>query len=317
MARKSHIAFLVTFLYAQATMAQVFHSANPKMTYYGFDTSGVFSAKAPVRLDTTNMHLWQIGRTQKPFFNISDSIAMMTDTVNVYPTNANDHFTIQFDQRNDRIFFFTHKYRTAAGHDGGVVEYSYDAGTTWNNIVSDCNQSTLLGDIPIEGFYTANDTLSDGLPAFSGTSNAWITSEIQFLNIVPIRTTGGTGNCPPPPVTVYLRFRFISDSTADSLDGWIIRDIGIEKSDYGAAVTEVTSYNILKVYPNPSYDGIYRFPAIQDMPAFQLTITNATGNIVLQKPYAQRVDLSALPQGIYFYRAGNGSANYYGSLLKD
>lgn len=269
--------------------------------------------------DSTQTRLWQIGGTSKAFFTGSvDTIrGIMTDTAHYYPVNANSWFTLNIQPLSsfNLIVSFVHKYETATGRDGGIVEFSTDSGYSWNNIMGDCySTSPYPGKVLTDNFYNKTDTLLTGQPAFSGTQNQWLTSSFQFFVALPVKTTGST-SCKFTFNSTYLvRFRFISDSTQDSLAGWIIKSIKIRQDLYSGAVPKLSNLKNLNIYPNPA-NGIFNFPTLTEEHTYTLEITNAMGQRIINIPYQHALNLTQYTKGIYFYKVTNGLENYYGKLL--
>lgn len=265
-----------------------------------------------VTLDTSHTTLWRMGTTSKSFFNqgISGRPGIMTDTMAPYPLNANEWFslklTIPQGYLNNPIIGFTHKYQTAARQDGGVVEYSFDS-LNWNNVVGGCYVNTVT-----DSFYKDADTLRNGSAAFSGTGG-WKTSRFQFFQGIPIKTTARCSIQFP----VWVRFRFVSDTTTDSLAGWIIRSIKIERDHYSGDVADARRLPHLNVYPNPSANGIFNWPALEGAEDYTLRLTNALGQLSYQSPYMRKTDLSMLPAGLYYYRVDDGVQTFAGTLRKE
>ncbi|MCB0697678.1 MAG: T9SS type A sorting domain-containing protein [Chitinophagaceae bacterium] len=270
--------------------------------------------------NTANDSLWQIGKTNKSFFAVNGftNEGIMTDSVNPYPVNANSSFvvtTAKYGQVN-LIMTFTHKYETDSGKDGGIVEMSRDSGKTWINVIGDCYSGTTSGlaqGLVAYNFYGFNDTLATGEPAFTGNSNGWITSRLQFWVGLPVKTTGGGPSCVQQ--NALLRFRFMSDTTADTLAGWIIDDIKFENDDYGSSVAEIGGYESLNVYPVPSHDGWINFPAINKPESYRIEVYDMVGKQLEYMPYNRRVDLSSYPDGLYLYKVTDGTVTYTGRLI--
>jgi len=270
-------------------------------------------------IDTTNMEIWEIGNTVKSFFT-SDTTTIrgiMTDTTHSYPVNANSSFTLRIIPTGFNIYFsFWHKYQTAARHDGGIVEFSADGGITWQNMLGDCNGDSMFTERSIltDNFYGRNDTLLSGEPAFSGISSGWQLSKFQFFTTLPIRLSGGGPGCLNDTETL-VRFRFKSDSIPDSLDGWIISSIKVELDLY-SGVSTINKSQTLKVFPNPSIDGVFNFPALEDEGKYSMEIFNAVGDKVYTGSYKHDVNLSSHARGVYFYKVGNG-IDYYSGTISD
>ncbi|RYE24612.1 MAG: T9SS type A sorting domain-containing protein [Sphingobacteriales bacterium] len=319
------LLFVSSLLLASTCFAQPagIWQGNPvDSTLYSFETyDSLYSNITHDDIDTNGATLWDIGITSKNYFASGggNNYAIMTDTTDTYPTNANDWFTLKLNRDVNRgaIVSFRHKYQTTSQRDGGMVEYSYDHGANWTNLLDSCNDNVsgaaFMG-IYNDNFYTTSDTILNGGWGFSGNSGGWMNSAFQLpVGPIPLRT-----NVPMsclPTDTVYIRFRFVSDDTLETLDGWMIDDIRIDHDNYWSAVKDVANAGSLKVYPSPSYDGVINFPAIEKQDAYTLTITNITGSIVMTSPYKPTVDLSAQPKGMYFYKATNGTIQYNGRLV--
>lgn len=270
-----------------------------------------------VAVDTTGVQLWQIGSTSKAFFAESGTVAtgIMTDTAGFYPISANDAFVVKLLYYNyNTIVGFDHKFQTSAGLDGGIVEFSRDEGLTWENVMGDCNNDSTSGwgiGIYTDRFYSKTDTLWNGETGFSGSSDGWLNSRFQFLSPMPLK---GTDLC-FFPFTLYVRFRFVSDMTADSLAGWLIGNIKIENDYYGSSIAGTPSKQ-LAVYPNPS-TGIFQFPELPQSKDYFIRIQSLNGQIIRQLPYQRKMDLCDMPAGIYFYEVSNQKEVFRGKLLKE
>jgi hypothetical protein len=269
---------------------------------------------------TDSAGLWQIGTTSKPFF-IQGGLplrSMMTDTIGSYPVNANSWFKIKFHNGYaNTIVDFRHKYQTTSLHDGCIVEFSTDDGASWENVKGQCNGDSFgnYNAVLTSNFYMLTDTLFTGEMGFSGNSQGWIYSRIQFFFGFPIKSADSTSDCNISADTVHLRFRFVSDSLADTLDGWLIESIKIERDYYQNSIIEINKLSGLLIHPNPSRNGLLHFPELPDEKKYTTEIINSLGQCVLSQPYRRQLDLSAQPKGLYFYRVTNGSNCYSGKIL--
>jgi hypothetical protein len=312
---KNILHLFIFLLLASPAMlyGQVFDGFAQDSTIIRFN-GGTASSYHP---DTAISPLWQMGRTHKTFFapDSTGTVAIMTDTLNHYPVNANNWFSIEVPNYFNVIVDFWHKYQMDTGRDGGVVEFSLDSGATWQNIKGDCNaDGTFSVGIRTQNCYSNSDTLESGVRAFTGTKDTLQFSRIQFFSGYPQKMTSGVG-CEVWGSKV-LRFRFISDSTADSLAGWLIDSIKIEMDRYEGLVGTVKQ-EALHITPNPSLNGLFTFPAITDEEQYTISIYNAIGQRILAQPYKQSLDLSHYANGLYFYSATNGNVTYTGRLLKE
>ena len=299
-----------------ATQAQIIDGLPVDSTITTFTNDSV----ANYIPDTAAAPLWQIGRTHKSFFTTDSSgtIAIMTDTLNPYRVNANNWFVIKVPNTFNAIVDFWHKYQTDTGHDGGIVEFSLDTGITWQNIKGACNADSVCCWNPgvyTTNFYSAHDTLATGEPSFNGTSDSLQYSRFQFFTGFPIRSTSGGGCTFWGTSSIYVRFRFVSDSVADSLAGWEIDSIKIEHDLYPGLVRNINKPKTLSTYPNPSYDGQFSFPAIENEQNYTIEVYDAMGQKIYTYPYSHSLDLSNYARGLYFYQVSDGTEYYSGRLL--
>jgi len=317
---KNTLLLFSLILLSIATKAQIKYGLFPiDSSTFSLETTDSLSHNRWGKIDTTNTHLWKIGKTHKPFFasGFDSTTAIMTDTTSPYPVNANDWFVLKANHQFNFMISFWHKYQTTKGHDGGIVEFSLDSGTTWQNVKGTCNgdSSFGLGGVFTDNFYSQKDTLLTGQQAFSGTSSGWQYSRFQFFSGYPVRLTKGTSSCDFNSLYfIYIRFRFVSDSVPDTLDGWIIDNIKIRTDYYGGYVAPI-GYNTLHVYPNPSAGGVFIFPELNDEKLAEIEITNALGQTLFTIPYTHKIDLSAYPPGLYLYKVRSSTEYYSGRLV--
>jgi len=317
-------AFLQTFsnvAKAQVNWHWVIDATPSDSSAYTFSVGESLDHKAinGGKIDTTGCLLWRIGPCNKTFgatAGVLNQRMIVTDTLNPYPVNTNESFVLKnIKTGNNVIITFMHKYQTRAGMDGCIVEYSDDNGVTWDNVKGDCNMDSVGGaGVLTENFYEKTDTLATGEQAFSGTSNGWITSRVQFFWGIPIRTTG-TGGCDMFNEK-WIRFRFKSDANPDTLDGWAIGNIKIEHDDYGSGVVEGPYFNTLPIFPNPATGSIH-LPALINESKYAVKITNPVGQVLLNTNYKHEIDLSRYATGIYYYFVTDGTKSYSGKIQKE
>ena len=76
--------------------------------------------------------IWQVGEPNKTIFNEAyfSLNAIITDTVNTYPSNDSSSFIIAFTPIycTAPVISFYHKYDTDSAKDGCYIEYSIDHG---------------------------------------------------------------------------------------------------------------------------------------------------------------------------------------------
>lgn len=252
--------------------------------------------------DTTAGNIWQRGAPQKTVFYQSYSLpnAMVTDTLNTYPTNANGSFDLRFPLQDyyygmDIIIGFRHKYHTDSLTDGGFIETSYDLGNTWGNLLYDQNIEWLLS----ENMYTTQDTLKGGIPGFSGTSNDWIHTQLELIYMIPVKW---------PFDTLLVRFHFISDSTDTGKDGWMIDNILTSFAELPGAVKR-HDLSIVSVTPNPLTEfSTFRF---ENTAREKVTIELINSAGITVRSYSTRennlvVEKGKMPKGLYLIKLING-----------
>jgi len=116
---------------------------------------------------------------------------------------------------------------------------------------------------------------------------------------------------------IYIRFRFLSDNVADTLDGWIIDSIKCEKDILDFTIAAINDYKTLDIYPNPSAVGIYIFPALVNEKEYEIEISDVLGHNLIKTAYSHSISLSQYPKGMYFYRVRGSNENYTGKLMRE
>ncbi|MFA5195647.1 MAG: T9SS type A sorting domain-containing protein [Bacteroidales bacterium] len=262
-----------------------------------------------IHIDTSSQNLWQIGHPQKIFFDsaYSNPLAIVTDTVNNYPINNHSYFDLYIGDFNfdsgyygDMFIGFWHKFGTDTLKDGCYITVSWDKGLTWINVIND---SIYQGDgTPGDGFfcpsniYSSDDVLFNGENGFSGHSNGWIHTIMQWY-IMPCKKTF-------PPDTMIIRFNFISDSINNSKEGWMIDNISLCSYDLGDGISDINfKGNSISIYPNPfSTQSILH--SDNPLKSAILTVYNVYGQAVktIENINGQSVTISRdyLQKGIYF-----------------
>jgi len=96
----------------------------------------------------------------------------------------------------------------------------------------------------------------------------------------------------------------------------MIDSIKIEHEAF-ESISKLSKLQSLKAFPNPSYDGAYSFPALEEEKSFNIEVYNTLGQRILHTPYMHYILLARCPAGLYFYRVTNGADLYQGQLIKE
>ncbi|OJV95893.1 MAG: hypothetical protein BGO39_21540 [Chloroflexi bacterium 54-19] len=179
---------------------------------------------------TTNNSLW-LYSTDKPssgtkslygydYYGTSDSNIYMTNSV-ILPANA----YLNFRQ------YFQFDYGVGYNYDGGMVEYSTNGGSTWNDAGSLFDYNGYNGAI---SYYTGTTNTQYGRNAFVNLSRNYYSSRLNLSSLV--------GN------SVKFRFRIATDSSVSDV-GWFIDDVRIYTCGLPPTTTSLTSS------ANPAYLG--------------------------------------------------------------
>ncbi len=267
--------------------------------------------------DTAASPLWQIGKTHKPFFttDTNGQMAIMTDTLDSYPVNADNWFVIKVPHRDNATLYIWHKYQTDTGNDGGVIEFSIDGGVTWLNVADSCMGIGWGEGLYAEGLYAPDDTTVYGLACFNGTSDTSRLTLIQFQDPPALKTTAGYGSCEWVVDTYYVRFRFVSDTTSDMLAGWMIDSVKVVYYSIGTGVANYLNYHSsIKVFPNPSHDGIFSVEVEKGQNELSIEVFDLLGREVWSGVDTKTIDLSGFPKGVYLYTIHNSAYIHRGKL---
>lgn len=273
-----------------------------------------------ITLDTLEFDLWQIGTPMKPFFDsaYNPPNAILTDTIHPYDTSRLEYFEFNVPVFNhpyyqgDIIVGFKHKFETDTLVDGGYIEASFDGGVSWHNVIFPENSGEFLVYFGTENMYELGDTLANGTHGFSGTSDGWVHSRIQWVWQLPV-----VRSVQIPPDTLRLRFFFMSDSIQTNKDGWMIDDIRLEFADLGSSVNDYDQLMKTQVIPNPFSGNATLILEQSNNRPLNLFIADINGRVVqVNKDIRENQvviiqnDMSA---GIYFYRLENEDGKTVGA----
>ncbi len=279
---KKILTYLLLFMGLQSAMAQGF----PHDYIIDFE-SGI----GYISIDTASNpnNVWQIGQPLKTLFDTaySGTNAIVTDTLNPYPINDTSSFTLTHVRSykplwggNTFYLNFWYKIDTDSAGDYGMVEMSNDGGMTWIDILT---QATNFGAQWI-----------GPLPSLSGQQAGW---QYFSLEAGTLSYMGAIND------TVLYRFTFISDSIQNNYEGWMIDEISIW-DDWEGLSQYPNDY--VSLYPNPSTGLVHLESNFLDLVDCHMHVYNATGELLLDKPYDGALNLD-LPNGTYYLRVFNGT----------
>ncbi len=262
-----------------------------------FDGADTSSASALfVRLDTAAGNIWQIGEPQKSIFDSAATVpnALITDTVNFYPTN---NISIAGFSVMPGPFFpgilaiqWKQKLDMDHNHDGGIIEFSLDSGTTWSNAFNNPYVYNFYG-----YDFKNVDTLDNGQVAFSGTDSVW--KDIWLCYDQSWLTQSDS---------LMVRFTFLSDSVDNNKEGWIIDNLTVHPT-FVHTISEVKQEEYLVASPNPT-SGKIQLQA-QKLDQFHLfekmELYDSEGQLVQtfgSSPTKFDIDISRHASGVYYLK---------------
>jgi hypothetical protein len=261
-------------------------------------------------LDSSNQNIWQIGEPNKIFFDSAYSItnAIVTDTLNFYPSNNNSYFDLKIGEFNYNYFYpydifieIKHKFDTDTLKDGGFISVSYDEGLTWANIINDTSGywdiTPGFGGEYASNLYTLNDTLFNGEFGFSGNSNDWVNTWFTW-HILPVKNSMEFQGD-----TMIVRFNFISDNIENNKEGWMIDNIKLYSVDLGGGINDMKPLDF-RILPNPMAE--IAIIELNNYSEIELSILNIQGQLVSQANYYNSqsiiINRHEFSAGIYFVK---------------
>lgn len=253
--------------------------------------------------------VWQVGEPQKQFFNsaYSGRRAIMTDTLQSYPVSMNNCFYLIIDPVNYKWFGYTwcdlefhHKMDCDTLTEGGYVEISYDKGENWKNIIFDSIYKEIDEWYFAEAhnFYEKDDTLENGIPAFSGHNPEWRHSRFSW---------GAVGVKKSTIDTILIRFCFQSDSIQTDKDGWMIDNIYIKSTNPSSINSDKQSADV-RLFPNP----------VEDISVIDLSDINHPAQVIFYNYMGKMVFYDRVNNSTYsIARSDFGPGVYYVKLITE
>lgn len=328
---KKYVLFLLLIAFTTMVKGQIGPiDSNTCIDYAHIDTTFTFCDSSSLQglqwvIEPTANNLWQNGRTTKfGTTHVRDTAcAMITDTSQMYAPSNQSAFSVQLPLMPfssgwlyNYYFKFWHRFDTDSLRDGCWLEFSSDSGQTWfsqdsnlawpnyfQNGWSACNlYNNKLSDMQF-------DTLWNGKKAWSGNSQGWRYTALWLNMAFPVKPQrSGEINA--------IRFVFASDSIDNPKAGWIIDDIQVGWVEMQGAVQQVTKANALPVYPNPSANGEFTLSYPSHTEQSPLEIYSMQGQLLQREHLSPKLNLSAYPNGVYFYKVVIDRQVFSGTLMK-
>jgi len=275
------------------------------------DTLEVSPQNSWITIDNPDTNVWEIGNPDKIYFNAAHTgiRSIITDSVEYYPNNCNDYFYITIPWLEnfwgEGILSFYHKFDTDTLTDGGIIEVSYDYGSSWINVLNDSNH------ISVNFIRLYEDTVKGGEFGFSGKSDNWQYVELYWRWIAITKSTTVDMDTP------LIRFRFVSDENNTNKEGWMIDDIVFRGYSLNDAIDQGQKMQTA-VFPNPTRGVINIETKSEKFKHIIIVIYSISGRIIsVEQIINNQTDLYDIESGIYMYKIiGDNRIISIGKLIK-
>jgi len=290
--KKLYFTTVLLILIVRSSSAQFY-----TQYFDGADTS-LYNAIL-IDIDPDSSNVWQIGTPQKTIFNsaATQPNAIVTDTINFYPTNDTSRFIakVYLNSWTWGIFALQWKQKLDmdTSFDGGIIEYSTDSGSTWINVFNNPYVYNFYGYDSLNA-----DTLSGGEYAFSGTDSTWrdiwLCFDMSWLQQFQWNDT------------LLFRFTLLSDSVNNNKEGWLIDNM-LSHITIVHTIKETEQDKYLNVYPNPANNIVHiQAEKIMDFHIIeQMELVDPLGRVVekwTNIPTKFWFDASKYNDGLYFLK---------------
>ncbi len=188
-------------------------------------------------------NIWQIGIPQKPTIHAAYSSpnVIITDTLKPYPLNDTSVFIFKhidmggYSTPHSAELAGYYRVNSDSLRDFGTMEISLNHGATWVNLLTDTA-------------YSAYYAWQSSKPTLTGNSNGWQNFWVLLAGLgIPFPVQHGD--------TILLKFTFISDGIAETLDGLAFDNF--QFCDGTEGMNEIPANSLISVYPNPTTDLLY------------------------------------------------------------
>jgi hypothetical protein len=266
--------------------------------YYeiSFEGTGLYESDSRHELVVEPNGLWQVGSPDKTVFTEAYTVpnAIVTDTANSYPTNANSSFLIKhvadlgFEMPNHVLLTGVYRVDSDSLNDYGMIEFSPDNGVTWVDLVDQGQYDAMI--------HWGNMGIESQVPVLTGNSNGWKNFSVYFSQLGSVFSIV-TGD------TVLFKFSFISDAIENNRDGLMFDSLRIEdtpplnvsKQDLEAGLT---------IYPNPASSILTLDYTSVDKAELTIEIYNHLGVKVAElnqnEQWNKKIDVAHYANGFYY-----------------
>ena len=255
---------------------------------YIIDFDSPWSENNHIIIDTISNqnNIWRVGIPHKIVFDsaYSRTHAIMTDTINSYPTNDTSSFIIKHIRPgnmggNESLQLnFWFKFNSDTLTDYGKIEASINNGLTWINLMT---EDTIYY---FQWLYTK--------PVLSGNSNGWEHFGLDLRNITYMLGYSDT---------IMYRITFISDSIQTNKEGWMIDDFQL--ADWWEGIENNQPEGFVSIFPNPT-NGILNINSKETNKYRNIQILNYTGQVLdnIDNQKLQMLNLCQLKNGVYLLK---------------
>lgn len=283
----------ITLSFSLLFAISVFGQTSYYQYFDGADTS-IYNSLFP---KFENSSTWQIGSPSKIRFNSAFTIpnAILTDTLNAYPSNDSSSFTIDIPLQWFSVGILALEWVQSLDFeenvDFGFVEFRTSDTAQWQNVFQNNYVYNVFG------FDSSNVKMHNGIWGFTGQSdrnNMWVCLDLSFLWATSTNDT------------LSFRFSMLSDSVQSNQEGWMMDNFAAHLTAFHT-INENKSDKFLNLSPNPSR-GIIDISAqktgtVQYIESIELVDLN--GKIVKRwglSPTKFTIDVSDQTAGVYMLR---------------
>jgi hypothetical protein len=247
-----------------------------------------------VLMDTNNV--WQITQPQKDILFLPSlpliygEYAIITDANQYYQMGETSSFQFKLLLLSGTDIYnisFWHKYDFHPNIDGGIIETSWNYGTSWQNIIFDSIIQTNLVNGVSDNMYHLTDTISafDNQPGFTGLQDAGTNVNINFFAAESIVND-----------TLLLRLTFKSDSLGGSHEGWLLDNFSFAGTVVDG-IEQINHVKKLRILSNPAREQIIL--KLENEVISSVQLYTMTGVKTMEYNDTSTIDLRGLASGIY------------------